>query len=475
MKKQLQNLKIILILIICFFANYMNGQVIGAASDHSISLCSDNTVRTWGLNSWGELGNGTTPSTNANPIPVQVSLISGIKKIATGGGHSLALKNDGTVWAWGLNSSGELGDMTNINRTSPVQVSNLSNVVFIACGYAHSLAIKNDGTVWAWGANTYGQLGNGGTSNSITPVQVTGLTGVVEVAGGNDFSIAVKSDGTVWGWGNDLDGQLATHCFGCGSTSPIPISGLANIVSVACGYHHSLALKNDGTVWAWGLNNSGSLGNGSISRSDSVIQPHDVGNTGFLGGIKAIGCGDRFSLAVKNDGSLLAWGDNSFGALGNASAGDSWFPVQVLNINSVTSVEGGTYQSLATKSDGTVWAWGDNVYGELGDGTTTERTTTVQVSPLCTVLAINEEKNNLVLNIAPNPFSSQTTLSFSQEQKNVTIKILDVLGKEIKTETFSGKELILEKGEMQAGIYFVQITDGSTSSPTVINKKIVIQ
>jgi alpha-tubulin suppressor-like RCC1 family protein len=162
-----------------------------AQANHSLALKSDGTVWAWGLNNYGQLGNGTTNGSNPNPTAVQVSGVSGVSAIAAGASHSLALKTDGTVWAWGLNFSGQLGNGTTTNSSIPVQVSGLSEVTAIAAGSSHSLAVKSDGTAWAWGYNAWGQLGNGTTTNSSTPVKVTGLSGMTAIAGGDIHSVAL--------------------------------------------------------------------------------------------------------------------------------------------------------------------------------------------------------------------------------------------------------------------------------------------
>jgi hypothetical protein len=155
---------------------------------HSLALKDDGTVWAWGYNGYGQLGNGTNTDSN---VPVQVSGLTGITAIAWGGSHSLALKNDGTVWAWGYNGYGQLGNGTNTDSNLPVQVSSLTGITVIAGGSRHSLALKNDGTVWAWGYNGYGQLGNGTNTDSNVPVQVSGLTGITAIAGGGYHSLAI--------------------------------------------------------------------------------------------------------------------------------------------------------------------------------------------------------------------------------------------------------------------------------------------
>ena len=191
---------------------------------------------------------------------MQVGGLSGVAAIAAGGRHTVVLKNDGTVWAWGNNSDGQLGDGTAINRKTPVQVSGLGGVTTAAAGSSYTVVLKNDGTVWAWGYNNSGQLGDGTTTNRKTPVQASGLGGVTAIAAGG-HTVALKNDGTVWAWGYNNSGQL-----GDGTTTnrktPVQVGGLSGIAAIASGNEHTVALKNDGTVWTWGDNYDGQLGNG---------------------------------------------------------------------------------------------------------------------------------------------------------------------------------------------------------------------
>ncbi|MBI4733792.1 MAG: RCC1 repeat-containing protein, partial [Rubrobacteridae bacterium] len=235
---------------------------ISGGVEHTLALKTDCTVWAWGRNDQGQLGDGTTTN---RMIPIQVPGLTGAIEISAGMSDSIALRLDGTVWAWGYNNCGQLGDGTTINKTSPVQVPGLTDVVNIsAAGGMHTLALKSDGTVWAWGHNNYGQLGDGTTINKTSPVQVPGLTDVANVSGGILHSIVFKSDGTVWTWGCNIFGQI-----GDGTTiqrlSPVETGiNLASIISTSAGLWYSSALKSDGTVWAWGHNYNGELGDGTI-------------------------------------------------------------------------------------------------------------------------------------------------------------------------------------------------------------------
>ena len=339
------------------------------------------TVWAWGYNGMGQLGDGTTTDRHT---PVQTSGLTDCMAVTAGSMHSLALKSDGTVWTWGWNYYGELGDGTTTTRHTPVQVLGLdgagflTGVVAVSAMQSHSLALKSDGAVWAWGYNNRGQLGDGTTTDRHTPVQVLGpggmgfLTAVVDVSAGYYHSLALKADGTVWTWGGNSSGSL-----GDGTTTdryaPVQVNGLTNCVTVAAGGSHSLALKSDGTVWAWGYNGWSELGDGTTTDRHTPVQ------TSGLTDCVAVGGGGVHSLAMKSDGTVWAWGGNGRGELGDGTTMQREIPVQVSSLSGCTAIAAGGAHSLALKSDGTAWGWGLNSSGQLGDGTTVNKYTPVQV------------------------------------------------------------------------------------------------
>src|SRR3990172_3621138 len=359
-----------------------NYSTMGSSPFWSISSSvGEPMVQTW--------SNGIVTITQGfqEPTPLQsCSLAVSINAVAIAGegDHSLALKNDGTVWAWGLNVSGQLGNGTNTNSNVPVQVTGLTGITAIAAGQDHSLALKNDGTVWAWGYNLYGQLGNGNNTNSNVPVQVAGLTGITAIAGGGRaHSLALRNDGTVWAWGFNTSGQLGNGTL-TNNNVPVPVSSLTAVTALAGGGNHSIALQNDGTVWTWGYNINGQLGNGTFTNSNVPVPV-----TSFTG-VSAISSGDLHSLALKNDGTVQAWGNNASGQLGNGTFTNSNVPVPVSSLAAVTAIAGGANHSLALKNDGTVRAWGLNSYGQLGSGNNTDSNIPVQVITFSTGICLGE-------------------------------------------------------------------------------------
>jgi alpha-tubulin suppressor-like RCC1 family protein len=342
-------------------------RAISAGTTFGLALLKSGTVKAWGANEYGQLGNGssTGPETCASfepcsETPVAVSGLSGVTAVAGGGGHSLALLSDSTVMAWGLNEYGELGNGTTTGpstcgrfpfrqpcSTTPEAVTGLSGVVAVSALRA-SLALLSDGTVRGWGNNEYGQIGDGSTADRDVPVSVSGLSGVVAISAGTDHSLALLSDGTVKAWGLNNDGQLGNGTT-TNSTTPVTVSGLSGVVAIAAGGFHSLALLSDGTVMAWGSNGNGQLGTPSLETCGSVFTcsktPLAVNG---LSGVTAISAGLAHSLALESDGAMMSWGWNNEGQLGNGAVGeDQPAPGPVVSVSGVSTIAAGAYFSLA--------------------------------------------------------------------------------------------------------------------------------
>src|SRR5438270_6689729 len=274
----------------------------------TVNSTSTSAAWAWGDNSWGELGNGTTINSHT---PVQVSGLSGVTAVAANldGGYSLAMKSDGTAWAWGYNSQGQLGNGTTTDSHTPGQVSGLSGVTAVANGTYDGLAVKSDGTAWAWGWNTRGELGDGTTIERLTPVQVSGLSGLTAIAGNVGHSMALKADGTAWTWGEGF--LLGNGPSAPDSSTPVQVSGLSGVTAIAAGSDWDLAVKSDGTAWAWGLDSFGQTGNCTYHETYTPVQ------VSGLSGVTAIAAGVIHGLAVKSDGTASAWGFNSRAQPGN--------------------------------------------------------------------------------------------------------------------------------------------------------------
>ena len=328
------------------------------------TILADNKVSAWGSNGTGQLGIGVFGNNTDQHEPVQTHKLEKVVAVEAGWYYSLALRSDGTVWAWGNNSEGQLGIGTTAWAVTEPESVHIINVIAIAAEAYHSLALKSDGTVWAWGDNEYGQLGDGTTIDRYLPVQTSGLTSVVGIAAGDDYSLACKSDGTVWAWGRNNKGQLGINNL---STKVLPCSThiLPGVVAVSAGGGwHSLALKSDGTVWVWGYNNRGQLGIGSAGTNQLVpVQALITAN------VIAISAAYIHSLFLKSDNTIWACGMNWFGELGDGTQTQRNTPIQTHIIDDAIGIGAAQFHSLAIRSDSTVWTWGYNYSGQLGIGT----------------------------------------------------------------------------------------------------------
>ncbi|WP_018586381.1 Ig-like domain repeat protein [Salinispora arenicola] len=369
----------------------------------------------WGNNSDGELGDGTTTD-SSTPIAVDLPADTTITAIAAGTAYGLALTSAGTVLAWGDNSAGQLGDGTTTDSSIPVTVDLPAGttVTAVAAGDRHSLALTSTGTMLAWGENFIGQLGDGTTTRRSTPVAVdlpTGIT-ITAMAAGDRHSLALTSAGTVLAWGDNSAGQLGDGTT-TDSSTPIAVdlpTG-TTITTVAAGAYHSLALTSADTLLAWGYNIFGQLGDGSTTdRSTPIAVNLPAGTT-----ITTVSGGARHTLAVTSADTMLAWGHNNFGQLGDGSTTDRSTPIAV-NLpagTTITTASAGAFHSLAVTSTGTMLAWGYNALGQVGDGTTaTRRRTPVAVDlPTGTTITAAAAGNRHSLAIAPS--TSTTTLRVS--------------------------------------------------------------
>lgn len=344
----------------------------GISGYHMLAIRIDGTLWGWGNNYFGQLGDGSA----INQVsPLQVGIATNWTSVACGDIHTVALRSDGTLWAWGGNGYGQVGDGSTTNRSVPIQIGSSTNWVSVACGKHHSVAVRSDGTLWTWGYNGYGQIGDGSTAHRNSPVQVGSATNWASVACGEYHTVAVRSDGTLWAWGRNGDGQI-----GDGSTtqrnSPVQIGGAENWASVSCGQDHTLALRSDGSLWAWGYNGHGQVGDGSTSQRFSPVQAGSATNwTTVVGGA-------YHTVAVRNDGTLWTWGRNNEGQLGDGSYVTRPSPMQIGSATHWASVVGGDFHTIGLRTDGTLWAWGYNEEGQFGNGTMVHRTRPAQVGVL---------------------------------------------------------------------------------------------
>ncbi len=343
---------------------------------HSLLLKSNGSLWSTGWNLYGQLGNSNyaTAYPYGTNLPVQM-VASNVTAIAVGGGHSLFLKSDGSLWVMGWNAYGQLGDGTtdngNYETNRPEQIV-ASGVAAIAAGLNHSLFLKNNGSLWAMGDNSDGQLGDGTTDNgnyeTNRPEQIV-ASGVAAIAAGYRHSLFLMSNGSLWAMGNNAYGQLGDGTYN-NTNQPVQIVA-GNVTAIAAGDQHSLFLKNDGSLWAMGNNRAGQLGDPTVGTTNS---PDEIAT----GNVTAIAAGSAHSLFLMSNGSLWVMGNNHYGQLGNGTDNNTNSPVQIM-ASGVTAIAAGYGHSLLLKSNGSLWGMGDNLNGQLGNGTYNSTNQPVQI------------------------------------------------------------------------------------------------
>ena len=320
----------------------LNGEVtqFAAGASTSYALMADGTVKAWGANWYGQLGNGTL---NPSMTPVTVQGLTNVVMIAASDTRAYALKSNGTLWGWGYNEYGNLGvGFASPAVSVPMQIGFNNDITHISAGLYHNLAIRANGTVLSWGFNYYGQLGNGTTVETMTPGPVLNLTNIVHVAAGDQHSLAVKSDGTLWVWGSNDSGQFCDYTVGGFSDEPIQIVDFTNAVKVAAGVSHCVALLQNGDVYCWGRNQFGQCG-----ATDDV--EYQIFPLFVVANATQIDAGEDSSYALTQGKTLKAWGENLYGQLGDGQNEMArHFPAPVAKLGETHAFAAGTRTVLAT-------------------------------------------------------------------------------------------------------------------------------
>jgi alpha-tubulin suppressor-like RCC1 family protein len=451
--------KITLLLLFVALQNFAQcWQKLSAGDTFTVGIAQNGTLWAWGLNSSGQLGDGT--NVDKWQAPAQSSTQTNWKQIATGRQHTLAIKSDGTLWAWGNPAFGQLGLGVVVNSTrTPTQVGTDTDWVQIAASNNHSLAIKSNGSLWGWGSNEVGVLGDGTTVNKNVPVQIGNNTDWAAIKTSSTFSIGLKTNGLLFAWGDDSSGQLGNG--GSNTSSLVPTQVVGNsYVAISSTVSSAAALKNDGTLWTWGSNSYGNLGQGNFSALYNT--PTQVGtDTNW----SKIATGPDHLLALKTDNTLWACGRNHRGQLGNNS----------LNIRTVlTQINSGTQYSdiiagnntgsngtsgfsLAIKIDGNLQAWGDNDNGQLGIGSRFNFRQTPQDVACPFSFSLSTEKLVYdIVSVYPNPTKGMITID---SNSNFEVDVYDILGKKINQ--FKNPKTI-DISSFNQGTYFFKFLDTET-------------
>ena len=395
---------------------------LSAGSTHVCALLSDHSVNCWGSNFDSQLGIGKI---GHSTVPISVSGITDASGLSSGSEHACAIRSGGAVWCWGHNEYGQLGNGSTTDSSTPVQVKGaggagfLTGVTQVSAGAQHTCALVSSGavSVWCWGDDSYGQLGDGTIGDAdnvrLTPVQVEGvggssfLTGVTKVSSGGYHTCALTPAGSVRCWGNDYEGELGNNVTLPGTNSLFPVlTVIANATDISAGNYHTCAVLSTGggTVWCWGWNYYGQLGNGatlylSTTNSSTPVQVKNLSGLGTLSGASTVSAGWFHTCAVITGGAVDCWGRGASYALGDGNdSTDYSYPVQVYATGTtpqtgVAAASAGSYDSCALIGSG-VKCWGDNEYGQLGNGTTDESYYPTPVSSLANVAAMSVGGDN---------------------------------------------------------------------------------
>lgn len=344
---------------------HASAQNIGAGYYHNVAVKPDGTVWTWGDNLLGQLGDGSITS---NSVPSRVAGLTQFKAAGAGYSHTVALRSDGTLWSWGSNSFGELGTNEDSASLVPVPVWGLEGLTVdaIAVGFAHNLALSN-GWILAWGDNRYGQLGDGSVTSWMAPTLIEGLPRITAVSAGVYHSLALDASGNVWSWGSNGRGRLGDGS-NVDSVRPVRLAGLPTMVAVVASAQHSLALAQDGSVWAWGANDYGQLGDGTTVDRWTPVR------VSGLSGVRELATRNTHNLARDASGVVWAWGYGGAGQLGDGLAINHTLPTRVPGLTGVLALAAGVGHSMAVAADGQLMAWGENLAGQLGISVVTDRT-----------------------------------------------------------------------------------------------------
>ncbi len=374
---------------------------IAAGGNSSAAVTKDGDLYMWGANGAGQLGIQSNASKNVSTLVNDSSSTlpeKSVKYVSLGDNHSAAITKDGSLYMWGYNRNGQLGDGTTIDSYMPKKI--MENVVMVSLGSSHSAAITKDGSLYMWGYNGWGELGDGTTSEKHVPKKI--MENVVTVNLGGSHSAAITKDGSLYTWGDNCWGELGN---GSANYSTKPQKIMENVVTVSLGGSHSAAVTKDGSLYTWGYNCYGQLGDGTNSYK---TKPQKIATN-----VSKVELGNYHSIAISKDGGLYAWGDNAEGQFGNGTQNSSLVPVKIMS-NVVGSIAGYNH-TLILKKDGTLYTCGQNGFGQLGDETYTNKLSPVKISIYDRIPVLHSIKEPLV---SVGASSTQRTAKFTGYSAN---------------------------------------------------------
>ena len=455
--------KIILFLLVCHSAYSQCYDEIGLGNIHVAAKRTDGTLWGWGNSDGGQLGN-TIPY---NPAPIQISTAIDWDKLFVGEANTFAIKNNGTLWGIGYNESGRLG----VNSTTTIfttfqQIGTATNWLKVNAGLQATLALKTDGTIWGWGQTDGYELGQGLCCGSqLTPIQLGTATDWVDIqSAGIGTGIAQKSDGTLWGWGSNVVNLLGQ--FDNYKTTMAQLNTATDWATYSLGHAHILALKTNGTLWGWG---SGGYGELTSSISTTWI-PTQIGTDTW----KEITAGNGVSFGIKTDGTLWGWGWNTYGQIGLGYTSTAVAqPTQLATGNDWAKVYTGSGAAAtvvyAIKNDGSIWVWGDNTRTQYGDGTYPWTPSTYYNVPTlltahCVTPLSTPTFNLEAVALYPNPATDKVTISYANVPANSVLYLYDQAGRLISHTALDQAQgsTTLNTAHLAAGLYIAVVKNNDT-------------
>ena len=360
-----------------YFVETQNQLYVSSGPGVWISILRSNDIVAygWGSNGFGQIGDRTVAN-KSSPVSV-VGGFTDWTQLTSGRNFSLGIRANGTAWAWGNNNYGRLGDNTTIDKSSPVSVvGGFTDWTQVSAGDDHTLGIRANGTAWAWGLGTNGKLGDGTTVSKLSPISVIGgFADWIQVSAGGYHSLGLRADNTLWAWGSNNFGQLGNNTT-VNTSSPISVIGYTDWTQISAATNHSLGLRSDGTLWAWGTNFAGVLGDGTTTARSSPVS--------VIGGFTdwtQISASGNFNFAIRANGTLWGWGFNTIGYLGDNTNISKRSPVSVVGgFNDWVQVSAGGSHGLGLRANGTAWTWGSGANGRLGDNTTVAKSSPVSIA-----------------------------------------------------------------------------------------------
>lgn len=455
-------MKQLLLYITLFFTLYVNAQCwqeVSVGQYHFVAVKTDGTLWTWGSNDSGQLGNGT----GVNSIePIQVSADTNWLHVQAGAVHNVAIKADGSMWAWGSNEVGQVG-VASISSVIPlpVQVGTDTDWNMVSSSGYTTMAIKNNGTLWGWGNNSSGQLGNNTFINRYAPVQIGTATNWKSVSSSDYHNSAIKTNGTLWTWGSNSSGQLGNMFFSVPFYVPTQIGVETDWKVTSAGPENTVALKNDGTLWAWGWNADGQLGNGTTT-SVAVATPIGTDTDWQI-----VSSGLWIMLAIKADGTLWGAGNNGNGQLGNGTQTSVIGLDRVNSDSNWATISTNGYITAATKTDGSLYTWGWNEGQILGNGITDDYVLSpAQVA--CRPTANIKPIQGNTLTVYPNPAKTTVTIASTFGETIKSITVTDLCGKTVIQQNTASNLIDVE--QLPSGMYFLKVSTGAGQQILKITK-----